>query len=157
MASSIDPSAEGRIRSLYEQLLNSWNCRDAHGFAALFTEDGEAVGFDGSQMVGREDIAAALRHIFAAHPTGTYVALVRGIRFPGPDTALLRAEAGLIPAGLKDVDPAVNAVQVLVAVRMEAGWRIACFQNTPAQFHGRPELAAALTAELRRQVRHPPA
>ena len=28
-------------------------------------------------------------------------------------------------------------------------WRIALFQNTPAQFHGRPEAAEALTDELR--------
>lgn len=32
-----------------------------------------------------------------------------------------------------------------------AGWnrRSALFQNTPAQFHGRPELVEALTEELR--------
>ena len=29
------------------------------------------------------------------------------------------------------------------------GWRIALYQNTPAQFHGRPELSRALTEELR--------
>jgi hypothetical protein len=43
-------------------------------------------------------------------------------------------------------------VQVLVAVRRADVWRVAFFQNTPAQFHGRPELAEALTAELRALV-----
>jgi hypothetical protein len=28
-------------------------------------------------------------------------------------------------------------------------WRIALFQNTPAQFHGRPELVQQLTEQLR--------
>jgi len=156
MASSTDQSPESRVRSLYEQLLNSWNCRDATGFAALFTEDGEAVGFDGSQMVGRSEIAATLRHFFANHPTGAYVALVRTVRFPVAKVAVLRAVTGMVPAGGRDIDPAVNAIQVLVAVNTEGGWRIVSFQNTPAQFHGRPELAEALSAELRLQLQHPP-
>jgi hypothetical protein len=36
-----------------------------------------------------------------------------------------------------------------VAAKRAGHWRIALFQNTPAQFHGRPELAKALTEELR--------
>ncbi|HJW27525.1 MAG TPA: SgcJ/EcaC family oxidoreductase [Rhodocyclaceae bacterium] len=155
MAPSPEQGPESRVRSLYEQLLNSWNCMDATGFAALFAEDGEAVGFDGSQMAGRNEIAATLRHIFTGHRTGAYVALVRTVRFPVPEVAVLRAEAGMVPPGGRDIDPALNAVQVLVATRAEAGWRIVSFQNTPAQFHGRPEQAAALTAELHRQLQQP--
>lgn len=36
-----------------------------------------------------------------------------------------------------------------VAYAAEMGEAAALFQNTPAQFHGRPELAESLTAELR--------
>jgi hypothetical protein len=35
-----------------------------------------------------------------------------------------------------------------VAAREGGVWRIVSYQNTPAQFHGRPELAQALTDEL---------
>ncbi|MGZ4033139.1 MAG: SgcJ/EcaC family oxidoreductase, partial [Tumebacillaceae bacterium] len=31
-------------------------------------------------------------------------------------------------------------------------WQIALFQNTPAQFHGRPELVEQMTAELRELI-----
>jgi hypothetical protein len=31
-------------------------------------------------------------------------------------------------------------------------WRIELFQNTPAQFHGRPELVSEMTAELQQQL-----
>jgi hypothetical protein len=48
-----------------------------------------------------------------------------------------------------NLNPAVNAVQSLVAVKNAGEWRIALFQNTPAQFHGRPELVQELTEELR--------
>jgi hypothetical protein len=36
-----------------------------------------------------------------------------------------------------------------VAARHGGRWLIALFQNTPAQFHGRPELAQQLTEDLR--------
>lgn len=40
----------------------------------------------------------------------------------------------------------------LVASRGADGWRVALYQNTPAQFHGQPAAAAALTEELRREI-----
>jgi len=55
----------------------------------------------------------------------------------------------MVPPGKSDLNPAVNAVQTLVAARQDSRWRIAVFQNTPAAFHGRPELSERLTEELR--------
>ena len=66
---------------------------------------------------------------------------------------MLRAVAGMVPAGQDDLLPALNAVQSLVAVQREGQWRIALFQNTPAAFHGRPEAVEALTEELRQARR----
>jgi uncharacterized protein (TIGR02246 family) len=65
---------------------------------------------------------------------------------------MLGAVAGLVPAGKSDLNPQLNAIQTLVAKREDGGWRILQFQNTPAQFHGRPEDAEALTNELRALV-----
>jgi hypothetical protein len=48
---------------------------------------------------------------------------------------------------------AVNAVQTLVAVRRDGAWQVAVYQNTPAAFHGRPELSQSLTEELRAELR----
>lgn len=59
----------------------------------------------------------------------------------------------MVPPGGSDINPAVNAIQSLVAVRREDLWRIALFQTTPAAFHGRPELSEQLTSELRRELR----
>ncbi len=60
-----------------------------------------------------------------------------------------RSVVGMVPPGETDIRPDVNAVQTVVAVRIDEGWRVAHFQTTPAAFHGRPEAAEALTAELR--------
>lgn len=75
--------------------------------------------------------------------------LRRGLRLLTPQVAAITAMVGMVPAGRDDVNPALNAVQTAVAVWSGDAWRLAVFQNTPAQFHGRPEAAAALTAELR--------
>jgi uncharacterized protein (TIGR02246 family) len=135
------------VVDLYEHLLTAWNNRDADAFAAPFTDDGTSVGFDGSQSTGPE-IAAHLTPIFADHPTGAYVAKIRATRALGPQAVLLRAIAGMVPPGQDAVNPAVNALQTLVAERHGGDWRIVLFQNTPAQYHGRPELVAQHTAEL---------
>lgn len=145
-------SVEDEVRALYLALLDGWNKQDADRFASLFTEDGGVVGFDGSPVDGRSAIQAHLHQIFADHRTARYVALVREVRFLGSEVALLRSAAGMIPPGQADINPAVNVIQSLVAVRLDGAWRIALFQNTPAQFHGRPEAAAALTGELRRLI-----
>jgi uncharacterized protein (TIGR02246 family) len=133
---------------LYTRLLEAWNARDPVAFAELFAEDGSAVGYDGSQMNGRTEIAASLAPIFAHHPTAAYVARLRDVRPLGDDVVLLRAVAGMVPPGKTELSPARNAIQSLVAVIDGGVAAIAHFQNTPAAFDGRPELAEALTQEL---------
>ncbi|MDX6719155.1 MAG: hypothetical protein QOJ63_1409 [Solirubrobacteraceae bacterium] len=150
--SDVDTS-EIEVRALYRRVLDAWNRASAEDFAAVFAEDGEVVGFDGSQIVGRAAIAAELGRIFADHATGAYMGKVRSVRPLGSGAALLRAVAGMVPAGRSDLEPRLNAVQALVAERREGAWRAVLYQNTPAQLHGRPELAAELTEELRHELR----
>ena len=143
-----EPVGESAIRDLYLQLLAGWNKRNADEFAALFEEEGHCVGFDGSSMNGRAEIRSHLHQIFADHPTAAYIEKIREMRFLTPDVAVLRAVVGMVPPGQSNLNPAANAIQTIIAVKHEDQWRIALFQNTPAQFHGRPELAEALTEEL---------
>jgi uncharacterized protein (TIGR02246 family) len=140
---------EDAIRSLYQQFIDAWNRRSAQDFAALVAEDGNVVGFDGSQLNGRTAIKAELERIFKEHQTAPYLTKVQEVRFLTPDIAVLRAIVGMMRQDQTDINPAVNAVQSLIAIRHNDQWQIALFQNTPAQFHGRPELVEAMTAELR--------
>lgn len=138
---------------VYEQLLSAWNRRDADGFAALFADDGNSVGFDGSPMNGRAEIGAELRRIFADHQTTAYVAKLREVRQVAPELVLIRAVAGMVPPGLDEVNPATNAIQHLLLSRQAGHYKIEVFQNTPAAFHARPDLANQLTEELTEVVR----
>ncbi len=140
---------ETEIRDLYQRLLDAWNARDATTYAVLFSEKGNIVGFDGSVVDGRAAIGEHLSQIFADHVTAAYMGKVREVRFLDGDTALLRAVVGMVPPGATDINPAANAIQSMVACRANGTWQIELFQNTPAQFHGRPEEAERLTAELR--------
>jgi uncharacterized protein (TIGR02246 family) len=139
---------EEAVRATYRAILAGWNAQDASAFAAPFADDGEVIGFDGSRVVGRAQIEAEMSGIFTDHPTGSYVGIARGVRQLGPDVAILHAVSGVVPAGADAIKPELNAIQSLVAQRQAGGWRVVLYQNTPAAFHGRPELADALTAEL---------
>lgn len=146
---------EVRVQRLYRAVLDAWNRRDAEKFGALFAASGSMVGFDGSQVDGSDKISAHLAAIFAEHPTPSYTGLVDEVRMVAPGVAILSAVAGLIPPPQDDIVPALNAIQTLVAVARDGVWQAELFQNTPAQFHGRPELADALTARLRATLRKP--
>jgi len=140
---------ETMIRTLYHQMLASWNTRNSQALAALFAEEGDLIGFDGSQHTGRAGIASDLGSIFAGHATPTYVGKVRSVELLSAEVGILRAVAGLVPPGQSDLAAPLNAVQTLLACRREGVWCIVLFQNTPAQYHGRPEQVQALTEELR--------
>lgn len=144
----VRPTDLEQVEALYAELLGRWNARDADGFGALFAEGGVSIGFDGSTVGGASGIREHLREIFAHHPTGWYVGKVREARRLGPDVVMLQTVAGMMPPGHSTLNPNVNTVQSVVAVRSGRTWRIELFQNTPAAYHGRPEAGAALTAEL---------
>jgi len=148
METNTSKNDELKIRELYQLLLNSWNNNNASAFAKLFTSEGDAIGFDGSQMKGQEQIENDLTQIFASHKIARYVSIVRDIRQLSSSVYLLRAVVGMIPPGSSEIKPDVNAIQVLIAQKENDQFRIASFQNTPAAFHGRPELSQQLTEEL---------
>src|SRR5215212_7375008 len=153
MSSTNTVSSDHPIRRLYEEILIAWNQQDAPAMAAQFEEDGNLVGYDGSQADSRAAIEDHLRPIFADHPTAAYVTKVREIRMLGRDVRLLRAVAGMIPPNSDDINPAGNTIQTLVAVQNAHGWQAALFQSTPAAWQGRPQDSAELTEELRDVMR----
>lgn len=140
--------ADEAAASLYARLIDGWNAQDAGAMASTLGRDGIVVGYDGSQMFGRDEVAAELGRIFADHQTAAYVTKVRSVMPLGADAALLHAVCGMVAPGGSGLVPDRNSIQTVVARRAGDEWTVALFQTTPAQFHGRPELTEALTAEL---------
>lgn len=143
---------EADVETLYLRFLDHWNQQDAAGMAALCVPHAYVIGFDGSELDGRDAIEAELRRVFAHHPTPSYVAKVRSVEL-FDDVAILRAVVGMVPRGADDLDPELNAIQTFVASREAGAWQVQALQNTPAAFHGRPEARQHLTAELREVLR----
>jgi uncharacterized protein (TIGR02246 family) len=154
--SGVNASWNSETRELYARLMEAWDKRNARDYALQFTSDASLVGFDGTQVNGQLDIGAHVTEVFTHHQTPRYVSIVREVRLLTADVTLLRANTGLIPPGKDDIDPALNAVQSMVAIQKNGTWKVALFHNTPAAYHMRPELAKQLTEELRAKLREKP-
>ena len=149
MSGDADGSSNGAVEALHGQILAAWNRGDAVGYSEQFTDNAIVVGFDGSEMHGRSEIAEQLEAIFGDHQVASYVRIVRSVRAISEGVALLHAIVGMVPPDGDDVMADRNAVQLLLAIRDDSGWRGAALQNTPARLDGRPEAVKAMTEELR--------
>ncbi|TGL63489.1 SgcJ/EcaC family oxidoreductase [Leptospira sarikeiensis] len=145
---SSEEKTKEEVLILYRKLLTAWNKRNASAMASLLSSEGDLVGFDGSQMKGPEEVRTIVGGIFTHHKTAAFVSIVREIRILSQDSVLLRAVVSMVAEGEKEINPAVNAIQSLVASKDKGEWKISLFQNTPAAFHGRPEEAEKLSKEL---------
>jgi uncharacterized protein (TIGR02246 family) len=136
--------------NLYNQLIEAWNHRDAGKFSKLFSDASICIGFDGSEMNGRNAILSQLSEIFANHPTARYVTIIRETKMLANDIALVRAHVGMIPPNGNKIDSSKNAIQIMIARINDNAAEIISFQNTPAQYHGRSEAQVELTTELQK-------
>lgn len=139
---------EAQIEKLYLSMIEGWNQRDSQKMAAAFDDEGLIIGFDGTHHCGAQDIEESIGRIFHDHATPLYLIKVKSIRFLTADVAQLEAIAGMIPPGKKELDPKLNAFQVMTAIRRSRRWVIAHLQNTPAQLQGQPEAVEALSQAL---------
>ena len=122
---------EEAVRDLYRELMEGWNRGSGEDFAAVFTEDGDLVAFDGTHFEGREEIAPFHQELFDKWMKGTrLVGRVKDVRFLSPDVALMHAVGSTVMRGKNASSPERDSIQTLVAVRHNAQWRLAAFQNT---------------------------
>lgn len=148
LSSATDDKAA--IRSLYQQLMDGWNAASGYAFAAPFEEDGDLVGFDGTHIKGRQEIASFHQHLFDMFLKGSrLIGKVRSMRFLTSNVAVMHAVGGTVMAEQSDLEPERNSVQTLVAVKRNEKWSLAAFQNTRATYMGRPEESQKLTEKLR--------
>ena len=139
---TVNLADEAAVRGLYQQLMDGWNRGSGHGFAAVFTEDGDLVAFDGTHFKGRKEIALFHQQLFDKWMKGTrLVGQVEHVRFLNPDVALLHAVGGTIMRGKTEPSPERDSIQTLVATRQGGEWRLAAFQNTRVRSIGRDAVA----------------
>ena len=128
---------EEAVRDLYRELMDGWNRGSGEDFAAVFTEDGDLVAFDGTHFEGRAEIAPFHQELFDKWLKGTrLVGRVKDVRFLSPDVALMHAVGSTIMPGKSEPAPERDSIQTLVATRQNGEWRLAAFQNTRLRLMG---------------------
>jgi uncharacterized protein (TIGR02246 family) len=144
---------EVAVRALYQQLIEAWGNTDA--YAALFTEDGDYVAFDGSHARGRIEIAGAHRPLFEGILKGSRlveVGIPLEIRFLSADVALVHSGGAVLRARQKKPSRRAISVQTLVAVKHEDRWLFAAFQNTRYRPFAQTLLGKILTSRAVREA-----
>ena len=131
-AAANDSADQAAVRALYQQLMDGWNQGSGEAFAAVFTEDGDLVGFDGTHLKGRQEIAPFHQQLFDKWLKGSrLVGQVKDVRLLHPDIAVMHAVGGTVMRGKSEPSPERDSIQTLVATRQEGDeWRLAGFQNT---------------------------
>lgn len=149
---------EAAVRDLYQQFMQAWNRGGGADLAAVFTADGDLVGFDGTHLKGRQEIGPFHQRLFDRWLRGSrLVGRITDLRFLGPDVAVVHAVGGTVLRGRQAPAPERDSIQTLVAARQAEGdWRLAAFQNTRLRLMGegaRPFLAWTLSDWLWRLLR----
>ena len=122
---------EEAVRGPYRELMDGWNRGSGEDFAAVFTEDGDLVAFDGTHFEGRAEIAPFHQELFDKWLKGTrLVGRVKDVKFLSPDVALMHAVGSTVMRGKSEPSPERDSIQTLVAVRRDGQWHLAAFQNT---------------------------
>jgi uncharacterized protein (TIGR02246 family) len=151
-AAANDSADEAAVRALYQQLMDGWNQGSGDAFAAVFTEDGDLIGFDGTHFKGRQEIAPFHQQLFDKWLKGSrLVGEVKDVRFLSPDVALMHAVSGTVMRGKSEPVPERDSIQTLVATRQDGEWRLAAFQNTrlhPIDSSAGPFLVWTLSDQL---------
>lgn len=123
---------QAAVATLPQQLVAAWVDQDGDGIADLFTEDGTLI-LPGVFRQGREDIRVYFKDAFNNQYRGTQVVgTPLGLRFFGPDAALLLSAGGVLAAGETEVSDGQAIRASWFAVRVNGEWKLAAYQNTPA-------------------------
>jgi uncharacterized protein (TIGR02246 family) len=122
---------ERAVRALHRRVLEAWDAGDGEAFAAPFRDDAVFIGFDGSVMRGREQIASTHQEVFDRWMKGSrLVEEGTEVRFVARDVAIVHTLGGTLMRGKSEPAPERESIQTLVAVRDAGGWSFASFQNT---------------------------
>src|SRR5919199_189231 len=144
---------EAAIRALYQQMIDGWNAGNGDDFAAPYSDDSDFVGFDGTYMKGRLEIASFHQMLFDKFLRGSrLIGKIRSIRFVTDNVAIMIAVGGTVMAGQSDIEPERNSIHTIVAIKLDSNWCFTAFQNSRVQYIGRPEESQALTEELRQEL-----
>ncbi|WP_020469489.1 YybH family protein [Zavarzinella formosa] len=119
-------SAEAGIRKITDDYVKAFNAKDAKAIAGLFTTDGDFIGPDGEELVGRAAIEADYAESFKATPKGVVEVQIETIRPMGRGIA--RA-VGVAKLKIPGSDVAGESKYSAIHVLEDGQWRVASLRE----------------------------
>jgi uncharacterized protein (TIGR02246 family) len=121
---------EAAVRAFPLRMIDAWNAGDGAAFAAPFSDTADFIAFEGTHLKGRRAIAEFHQRLFDTELAGTRLeGNVKLVRFIRRDVAILHARANTFLAGRAGTTPSRESMQIFVAVKRNAEWRVEALQN----------------------------
>lgn len=121
---------ENVAAELIGRLERAWNEADGRAFGEPFTADADFVDIRGEHHRGREPIAAGHQTIFDSIYEGSTTDYELTQARELSDNVILAHATGVLTVPSGPLAGEHSAVQSLVLVRGDDGWKIASFHNT---------------------------
>ncbi|HET6332131.1 MAG TPA: SgcJ/EcaC family oxidoreductase [Polyangiales bacterium] len=122
---------EAALRARLEALGTAWAQGDAAAYASFFAPHAQYIVFDGTQMNGRDEIAAGHKPLFERWLRGSRLLWSDvSISFPLPDVAIIHSRGAVLKRAQKQPSRGRRSVQTIVAVRRDGHWTLEAFHNT---------------------------
>jgi uncharacterized protein (TIGR02246 family) len=113
------------ITAAVDRLLDAWNRKDAAGFAAAFTEDGDFIETRGTLIHGRTEIGTAVGKLFKQSRAAAHAARDKTqVKMVKPDVALVLAKL-TVKTGTAESGA---ALATLVMINSGGKWRISALE-----------------------------
>jgi len=129
----MNSETEGAVTNVMGRLRDAWERGDGEAYGRLFSEDAQYVTAPGERMHGRKAISESHQRIFDTFFKGTrlgrdYPFSTREIR---PDVVLVESAGSVLFPGEREQSVAPNGLMTMIVAKVDAGWQIVSFQNTP--------------------------
>ncbi|WP_433198718.1 SgcJ/EcaC family oxidoreductase [Nocardia sp. CA-107356] len=121
---------DAQLRTVFQQVMQTWTDNDAEAFGALFTDDSDYVSYDGTRAIGRKEHQGNHDKLFRGVLAGSaLVGELESIRYVTPDVAILHGTASVLMPWRSQLPKRRLSRQTVVLVRMPEGWRITAIHN----------------------------
>lgn len=122
---------ETKLKEMHQRMIEAWNKGSPAGFAAPFAPDADFIGFEGSQLKGRSQIAQFHQMLFeTSRQNTTLEGGVHFVRFLSPDIAVIHAWTTSSLPNERNASPSRDSLQLIVATRHGGYWQFDAMQNS---------------------------
>jgi uncharacterized protein (TIGR02246 family) len=122
---------ENAIRAIHQRMIDAWNTGNGAAFAAPFTEDADFVAFEGTHLIGRQEITSFHQRMFDTVVKGSRLegGEVNFVHFLGPALAVMHSVVRVTLPGQTKPSPSRDSMQLAVVRKRNGDWHCEALMN----------------------------